>query len=264
MFEDKPLVIAGREFRSRLMVGTGKYDDPEVMRQALVASGAEIVTVAVRRLDLSQSAGRTVLDYIPEGMVLLPNTAGANTLDEALRIARLARAAGLASERNHNFVKLEVIGDNETLLPDVAATIEATRQLVAEGFCVLPYTNDDPVAAMRLVEAGAATVMPLGSFIGSGQGVLDPARLGLVRSRVTSVPVVVDAGIGAPSDAALAMEAGADAVLVNTAIARAGDPVLMAKAMKVGVEAGRAAHLAGRIPKQRLATPSSPTEGVPE
>jgi len=264
MFNDEPLIIAGREFRSRLMVGTGKFANNDIMREALAASGAEIVTVAVRRLDLKAAPGSSVLDYIPPGMILLPNTAGANTVDEALHIARLARAAGLASERNLNLIKLEVIGDNETLLPDVAATIEACRELAADGFVVLVYTNDDPVAAVRLVEAGAAAVMPMGSYIGSGQGVLDLGRLQLIRRRVTSVPVVVDAGIGAPSDASLAMETGYDAVLVNTAIARADDPVLMAKAMRMGVDAGRAAYLAGRIPRRAVASPSSPVTGVPK
>ncbi len=261
---DGPLRIAGHEFRSRLLVGTGKYESLEVMREALLASGAEIVTVAVRRLDLTSGPGRSVLDYIPGHMILLPNTAGATTVEEALRLARLARAAGLASERNHVFVKLEVIGDPQTLLPDVAATVEACRRLVAEGFAVLPYTNDDPVAAMRLVEAGASTVMPMGSFIGSGQGVLDPQRLAIIRQRVTAVPVIVDAGIGAPSDAALSMETGADAVLVNTAIAKARNPVLMAAAMRMGVEAGRAAYLAGRMSRLPVAAASSPTEGVPK
>lgn len=264
MVNDQPLRIAGHEFGSRLMVGTGKYETLDVMREALAASGSEIVTVAVRRLDLSAGPGKSVLDYIPGHMILLPNTAGAATVEEAVRIARLARAAGLASERNHGFLKLEVIGDSQTLLPDVAATIEACRLLVAEGFTVLPYTNDDPVAAIRLVEAGAATVMPMGSFIGSGQGVLDPDRLAIIRQRVTTVPVIVDAGIGAPSDAALSMETGADAVLINTAIARARDPVLMAEAMRLGVQAGRAAYLAGRMPRSGSAAASSPTEGVPK
>jgi thiazole synthase len=256
-------MIAGHGFGSRLMVGTGKYDSLETMRDALTASGAEIVTVAVRRLDLSRPGGPTMMDYIPEHFVLLPNTAGATTIGEALRLARLARAAGLAGERNYNFVKLEVIGDQETLLPDVIATVEACRQLVAEGFAVLPYTNDDPVAAIRLVEAGASAVMPMASPIGSGQGFLDLARIELIRRRVPGVPLVVDAGIGAPSDAALAMEAGADAVLVNTAIARAKNPVLMAEAIRLGVQAGRAAYLAGRIPKVGYARPSSPQEGLP-
>jgi len=263
MPKDSPLVIAGHEFGSRLMVGTGKYSDLEVMRQALNASGSEIVTVAVRRLDLGSPGGPAIMDYIPDHFVLLPNTAGATTAGEAIRLARLARAAGLANDQNYNFIKLEVIGDEETLLPDVAATVEACKRLVADGFTVLPYTNDDPVTAVRLVEAGAATVMPMASPIGSGQGFLDVARIELIRRKVPGVPLVVDAGIGAPSDAALAMEAGADAVLVNTAIARARDPVMMAEAMKLGVEAGRTAFLAGRIPKVGYARPSSPKEGLP-
>ncbi|HBT47872.1 MAG TPA: thiazole synthase [Peptococcaceae bacterium] len=250
------LVIAGREFNSRLMVGTGKYSSMEIMQKAIEASGAEIVTVAVRRLNLG-SREPSLLDYLDlKKITLLPNTAGAYTVDEAVRLARLAREAGLS-----DMIKLEVIGDEETLLPDPVATIEATRILVQEGFIVLPYTTQDPVVARRLVEVGAATVMPLGSPIGSGQGLPNFEHIKLIIDRV-NVPVIVDAGIGAPSDAALAMEIGADACLINTAIAQAKDPVLMAEAMKLAVEAGRKGFLAGRIPKKTYATPSSPTEGM--
>ncbi|GFN22593.1 thiazole synthase [Thermanaeromonas sp. C210] len=250
------LVIAGREFNSRLMVGTGKYSSMEVMQKAIEASGAEIVTVAVRRLNLGSNEP-SILDYLDlKKITLLPNTAGAYTVDEAVRLARLAREAGLS-----DMIKLEVIGDEETLLPDPVATIEATRILVQEGFIVLPYTTQDPVVARRLVEAGAATVMPLGSPIGSGQGLPNFEHIKLIIDRV-NVPVIVDAGIGAPSDAALAMEIGADACLINTAIAQARDPVLMAEAMKQAVEAGRKGFLAGRIPKRPYASPSSPTEGM--
>ncbi|QGP92442.1 Thiazole synthase [Neomoorella glycerini] len=253
---DDKLVIAGREFNSRLMVGTGKYATMELMQQAIAASGAEIVTVAVRRINL-QSPGPSLLDYLDlQKITLLPNTAGATTVDEAVRLARLAREAGLS-----DMIKLEVIGDQETLLPDPVATIEATRILVQEGFIVLPYTTQDVVVARRLVEAGAATVMPLGSPIGSGQGLPNFDAIKLIIDRV-NVPVVVDAGIGAPSDAALAMEIGASACLINTAIAEARDPVLMAAAMRQAVIAGRMSYLAGRIPKKTYASPSSPTAGM--
>lgn len=250
------LVIAGRTFRSRLMVGTGKYPDFEVMREALARSGAEVVTVAVRRVDLS-GRGPNLLDHIDRSRYfLLPNTAGCHTVEDAVRVARLAREAGLG-----DWVKLEVIGDERTLLPDPVATLEAARLLLEEGFVVLPYTSDDHVVARRLWELGCATVMPFGSPIGSGQGVLDVRRIRRIRETVP-VPVVVDAGLGAPSDAALAMEIGADAVLVNTAIACAGRPPLMAEAFRLAVEAGRAGFLAGRIPRREEASPSSPLEGV--
>lgn len=253
------LVIAGREFRSRLMVGTGKYPSFEVMQAAIEASGAEVVTVAVRRVPLGNSGGaKTLLDYIDRNRYfILPNTAGCFNVEDAVRIARLARAAGLT-----NWVKLEVLADEETLYPDPVATIEAARILVEDGFVVLPYTTDDLSVARRLVEVGCATVMPLGSAIGSGQGVPNFDRVRLIKERV-SVPVVVDAGIGAPSDAALAMEAGADAVLINTAIAKAQDPVLMAEAMKLGVAAGLSGYRAGRIPRRNVGAASSPTEGIP-
>ncbi|MCL6513848.1 MAG: thiazole synthase [Alicyclobacillus sp.] len=255
---DDALTIAGRRFSSRLMVGTGKYPNFAVMREALDASGAEIVTVAVRRVNLD-AREESLLAYIDtDRYFLLPNTAGCHTAEEAVRTARLARAAGLS-----NWVKLEVIPDDGTLLPDPVATLEAAEQLVREGFVVLPYTTDDHIVARRLVEIGCATVMPYGSAIGTGQGLPDPDRLKRVIDAVNGrVPVVIDAGIGAPSDAALAMELGADAVLINTAIAKAGDPVTMARAMRLAVEAGRMAYRAGRIPKSEVPSPSSPTVGV--
>lgn len=250
------LVIAGRAFRSRLMVGTGKYADHDRMVAALAASGAEVVTVAVRRVNLN-APGKTLLDYIDRGRYfILPNTAGCYTVEDAIRVARLAREAGLS-----NWVKLEVLGDEHTLLPDPVATIEAARRLVEEGFVVLPYTSDDHVVARRLVEAGCATVMPFGSPIGSGQGLLDFRRIRRIKESVP-VPVVVDAGIGAPSDASLAMEVGADAVLINTAIACAQNPPLMAEAFRLAVEAGRMGFLAGRIPRREEASASSPGQGT--
>ncbi|MCL6598678.1 MAG: thiazole synthase [Alicyclobacillus macrosporangiidus] len=252
------LVIAGRIFRSRLMVGTGKYRTFEEMRQALDASGAEIVTVAVRRVNLDERE-ESLLAYIDlDRYFLLPNTAGCHTAEEAVRTARLARAAGLS-----NWVKLEVIPDDGTLLPDPVATIEAAKVLVEEGFVVLPYTTDDHTVAKRLLDIGCATIMPYGSAIGTGQGLPNPERLKRIIDLVGGrVPVVIDAGIGAPSDAALAMELGAEAVLVNTAIAKADDPVAMARAMALGVEAGRMAYRAGRIPKSDVPSPSSPMEGL--
>jgi thiazole synthase len=252
------LTIAGREFTSRLFIGTGRYASPEQTVAALDASGTQLVTVAIRRLDLDNPDARTELDYIDWSRYsVLPNTAGCGTVEEALFTARLGR-----SVTNSNWVKLEVIPDPKYLLPDPIATLRAAEQLIAEGFVVLPYIHADPVLAKHLEEAGCATVMPLGSAIGSGQGLLtlDEIRIIIENARV---PVVVDAGIGAPSDAALSMEVGADAVLVNTAIARAQDPVRMAGAIRKGVEAGREAFLAGRIPAQRHAVASSPTAGVP-
>ncbi len=251
------LKIGTREFHSRLMLGTGKYDNFEVMRASLQASGAEIITVALGRLDLSNSHQPGLLDYIdPRRYTILPNTAGCKTAEEALRVARLAEALGLP-----RWVKLEVIPDPRYLLPDPIATLEATKVLVKEGFDVLPYINADPVLAQRLQDAGAATVMPLGSPIGSGQGLLNLPQIQIIIEQAR-VPVVVDAGIGAPSDAALAMELGADACLINTAVARAKEPERMAYAMKLGMEAGRAAFLAGRIPRQSHATASSPQMGL--
>src|SRR5229473_350891 len=247
------VVIAGIELRSRLFLGTGKYADNETMLAALEASGCELVTVALRRLDLDHPNKKTILDVIDwKRYRMLPNTAGCRTAEEAIRIARLARSMGLS-----DWVKLEVIPDPRYLFPDPEETLKAARVLVAEGFQVLPYINADPVLAKKLEELGTVTVMPLGSPIGSGQGLqtLEQIRIIIEEARV---PVVVDAGIGVPSDAALAMELGADAVLVNSAIALARDPVLMAEAIKVGVEAGRKAYLAGRIPKRGDASPSSP------
>ncbi len=252
-----PLIIAGREFRSRLIVGTGKYKSGEETRQAIEASGAEMVTVAVRRVNLDRSR-ESLLDFIdPRRFFLLPNTAGCYTADEAIRAARLGREVGLS-----DWVKIEVIGDQRTLYPDVQATIEATRVLVREGFTVLPYTSDDIVVAQRLLEAGASAIMPLGAPIGSGMGIQNMANLQILREMITTVPLIVDAGVGTASDAALAMELGADAILMNSGIANAREPVLMAEAMQHAVLAGRAAFLAGRMPKKLYASASSPVEGV--
>jgi thiazole synthase len=252
-----PLRIADRTFTSRLIIGTGKYPSNPVMVQAHDASGAEMVTVAVRRVNISDRSRESMLDFIDtDRYFILPNTAGCYTADEAVRTARLAREAGLS-----NWVKLEVIGDEKTLFPDNEALIEATRVLVREGFVVLPYTTDDPVVCRKLEDAGAAAVMPLGAPIGSGLGIQNQNNLRIIRE-FSRVPVVVDAGVGTASDAALAMELGADAVLMNTAIAGAKDPVQMARAMRLAVEAGRLAYLAGRIPRRLYANASSPLEGV--
>ena len=251
------LTIAGRSFRSRLIVGTGKYSSHAVMQQAHEASGAEMVTVAVRRVNISDRSRESLLDYVDTSRItLLPNTAGCYTADEAIRTARLGREAGLS-----NWVKLEVIGDELTLFPDNAALIEATRVLVKEGFVVLPYTTDDPVVCRKLEEAGAAAVMPLGAPIGSGLGIQNPNNLRIIRE-FARVPVIVDAGVGTASDAAVAMELGADGVLMNTAIAGAADPVRMARAMRLAVEAGRLAFTSGRIPRRLYANASSPVEGM--
>ena len=252
-----PLTIAGKTFTSRLIVGTGKYKDGKETATAIEASGAEMVTVAVRRVNLDRGK-ESLLDYIdPKKYFLLPNTAGCYTADEAIRAARLGREVGLS-----DWVKIEVIGDQKTLYPDVAATVEATRVLVKEGFTVLPYTSDDIVIAKRLIDAGAAAIMPLGAPIGSGMGIQNVATIRILREMITEVPLVVDAGVGTASDATVAMELGADAVLMNTAIANAQDPILMAQAMKHAVIAGRSAYLAGRMPKKLYATASSPLEGV--
>lgn len=252
------LTIAGREFRSRLIVGTGKYRSFPEMAQCHQASGAEMVTVAVRRVNLTDRSKESLLDYIDrEKFFILPNTAGCYTADEAIRTARLAREVGLS-----NWIKLEVIGDEKTLFPDNAGLLEATRVLVGEGFVVLPYTNDDLVNARRLIEAGAAAVMPLGAPIGSGMGIQNLANLRILREMIDAVPLIVDAGVGTASDAAIAMELGFDGVLMNTAIAAAEDSVKMAVAMKLAVEAGRLAWLAGRMPKKLYATASSPLTGV--
>ncbi len=252
------LVIAGRAFRSRLIVGTGKYRSHAEMARAHEASGAEMITVAVRRVNLTDRSKESLLDYVDRTKYfLLPNTAGCYNADEAIRAARLGREVGLA-----NWVKLEVIGDPDTLFPDTEQLIAATRALVKEGFVVLPYTNDDLIAARKLIDAGAAAVMPLGAPIGSGMGIQNPANLGILREKITQVPLIVDAGVGTASDAAVAMELGADGVLMNTAIAEAQDTVLMAEAMRHAVEAGRKAHLAGRMPKKLYASASSPLSGV--
>ena len=252
-----PLIIAGRAFSSRLVVGTGKYPSHPIMKAAHDASGTEMVTVAVRRVDLSATGSESLLSYIDTSRIfLLPNTAACYTADDAVRTARLAREAGLS-----NWIKLEVIGDERTLFPDTEALVAATRTLVKEGFIVLPYTNDDPIVCRKLEDAGAAAVMPAGAPIGSGLGIQNPNNLLIIKEQ-SSVPVIVDAGVGTASDAAIAMELGADAVLMNTAIAGAQDPVLMAGAMRRAVEAGRMAFLAGRIAKKRYATASSPIDGT--
>ena len=254
---DQPLSVGGREFRSRLMVGTGKYRDHATMTQALEASGAEVVTVAVRRVDLDRRNEQGILHHLDTArFFLLANTAGCYTADDAIRCARLARAAGF-----NEFVKLEVIGDRETLLPDTQGLLEAARTLAREGFRVLAYTNDDLVTALRLEDAGCAAVMPLASPIGSGLGLLNPYTVRLIKRRL-SVPVVVDAGVGTASDACVTMEQGVDGILMNTALADARDPVLMAHAMRLAVDAGRAAFLAGRMPRREVAVPSSPTTGL--
>lgn len=254
---DAPLIIAGREFSSRLILGTGKYRNSEEMLGAFEAANAEMITVALRRIDFDDPKSRSILEDVDwKRYTILPNTAGCQTADEAVRVARLARSMGLS-----DWVKLEVIPDPKYLLPDPVGTLEAAETLVNEGFTVLPYINADPVLAKRLQEVGTATVMPLASPIGSGQGMPDYRQIQIIIEQAT-VPVVVDAGIGAPSDAALAMEIGADACLVNTAIAKAANPAAMAKAMRMGLDAGRLAYIAGRIPKLAYASASSPLEGV--
>ena len=252
------LRIAGREFRSRLIVGTGKYRSFQEMQRCHEASGADMVTVAVRRVNLTDRSKESLLDYIDRARIfILPNTAGCYTADDAVRTAMLAREVGLS-----NWIKLEVIGDEKTLFPDNAGLLEATRILVKEGFVVLPYTNDDVVNARKLMDAGAAAVMPLAAPIGSGMGVQNPANLRILREMIKDVPMIVDAGVGTASDAAIAMELGADGVLMNTAIAAAEDAVKMARAMNLAVEAGRLAWEAGRMPKKLYAAASSPLAGV--
>src|SRR5712691_1377513 len=252
------LIIAGREFYSRLIVGTGKYRSFQEMARCHAASGAEVVTVAVRRVNLTDKSKESLLDYIDRSkFFILPNTAACYTADEAIRTARLGREVGLS-----HWVKLEVIGDQKTLFPDNQGLIEATRVLVKEGFVVLPYTNDDLVNAKRLIDAGAAAVMPLGAPIGSGLGIQNLTNLRIMREMIHQVPLIVDAGVGTASDAAIAMELGFDGVLMNTAIAAAEDSVGMATAMKLGVEAGRYAYLAGRMPRKLYAAASSPMAGV--
>ncbi|HLF57390.1 MAG TPA: thiazole synthase [Thermoanaerobaculia bacterium] len=260
--EVEPFVLAGRSFRSRLILGTGKYKDFDTMAAALDASGTEIVTVALRRVNLDElrdRRGGSLIDRIdPERYLLLPNTAGCSTAAEAIRTARLARELG-----GWNWVKLEVIGDPKTLFPDTQATLEAAKVLLAEGFVVLPYTNDDPIVAKRLEELGCPAVMPLAAPIGSGMGIRNRANLRIVLEQAT-VPVIVDAGVGTASDAAVAMELGADAVLMNTAVAEAREPVRMAHAMRLAIEAGWHARRAGRIPRRLYASASSPVDGLIE
>lgn len=254
--EDAPLVIGKHTFRSRLFVGTGKYDDLGVMREALEVSGTECVTVAVRRLELGVPKGKTLLDYLDtDRYVLLPNTAGCFTADDAVRTARLGREAGMS-----DLVKLEVLGDKDTLLPDPVGTVQAARTLVDEGFTVLCYTSDDPIVAKQLEDVGCAAVMPAGAPIGSGQGIQNANNLRIILERAT-VPILVDAGVGTASDVAIAMELGADGVLLNTGVAKAKDPVRMARAMKLACEAGRDAWCAGRMGKRLYASASSPMAG---
>ncbi len=254
---DPPLVIGGRTLTSRLLVGTGKYRSNAEMVQAIEASGADVVTVAVRRVDLDRTREEGMLYHLdPRRFFLLANTAGCYTADEAIRYARLAREAGF-----NEFIKLEVIGDRETLLPDTDGLLLATRTLVKEGFQVMAYTNDDLIMALRLEDAGAAAVMPLASPIGSGLGLLNPYSIRTIKQRL-KVPVLVDAGVGTASDACVTMEQGVDGILMNTAIAEATNAVAMAAAMRHAVEAGRLAYLAGRMPRREVAVPSSPTSGM--
>jgi len=254
---DTSFIVGEREFQSRLMVGTGKYPSNAVMVQAIEASGAEVVTVAVRRVDLDRTKDAGVLHHLdPARYFLLANTAGCYSADDAVRYARLARAAGF-----NEWVKLEVIGDQESLLPDTAGLLDATRVLAADGFKVMAYTNDDLITALRLEDAGAVAVMPLASPIGSGLGLLNPFAIRTIKHRL-SVPVIVDAGVGTASDACVTMEQGVDGILMNTGIAAAGDPVRMATAMRLAVEAGRLAHLSGRMPRREVAVPSSPIAGM--
>jgi thiazole synthase len=257
MMKDQPFVLAGRSFNSRLIIGTGKYRDFAETKAAVEESGAEIVTVAVRRVNITDGSKENLLDYVdPHRYQILPNTAGCYTVEEAVRTCRLAREAGVG-----DMVKLEVIGDPATLFPDVPATIEAARILVKEGFKVLPYITDDPVACLKLAELGCAAVMPLAAPIGSGMGIRNPYNLRIILEQA-SVPVIVDAGVGTASDASEAMELGCDGLLINSAIAGAKDPLAMARAMKLAIEAGRLAYLAGRIETKLYATASSPLAGI--
>ncbi|HZX61011.1 MAG TPA: thiazole synthase [Candidatus Methylomirabilis sp.] len=256
-FKDEPLRFGGKEFASRLIIGSSKYPDPATMQRAWETSGAKMITVAIRRMNLA--TGGSLLDYVDlSRYTLLPNTAGCYTAEEAIKTAVIAREMGLS-----DMIKLEVIGDERTLFPDTAGLVEATRVLVKDGFIVLPYTNDDPVVAKKLEDAGAAVVMPLGAPIGSGAGIRNPYNIKIILETVR-VPVIVDAGVGTASDAAVAMELGCHGVLMNTGIAQAKDPVAMAAAMRYAVEAGRLSYLAGRIPKKLYASASTPLEGMPE
>jgi thiazole synthase len=255
--ESDAFVIAGRIFKSRLIVGTGKYPSHQIMKEAHERSGTDMVTVAVRRIDLKAAKGESLIDFIDrKKIMILPNTADCYTVDEAVRTARLGREAGLS-----NWVKLELIGDKKTLFPDTAALVEATRILAKEDFVVLPYTNDDLIVARKLIDAGAAAIMPLGAPIGSGMGIQNVANMRILREMITEVPMIVDAGVGTASDATIAMELGADGVLMNTAIAQAKDPGTMAEAMNHAIKAGRLAYKAGRIQRKLYATASSPLEG---
>ena len=254
---DAPLVIAGRRYESRLILGTGKYKDLATMKKVLETSNCAMVTVAIRRVNLQERGENSFWSYLPAGLPILPNTAGCYNAQDAIRTARLAREL-----LQTDLIKLEVIGDQKTLFPDTLALLEATKILTNEGFVVLPYTNDDPIIAQKLLDAGAAAIMPLAAPIGSGLGIQNPTNLLFIREIVKGVPLIVDAGVGTASDAAVAMELGADGVLMNTAVAEAKNPLLMAQAMKQGVEAGRAAYLAGRMPKRQAASPSSPTQGI--
>ena len=252
-----PFVLAGKEYRSRLIVGTGKYKDFAETRRAIEASGAEIVTVAVRRVNVTDPNQENLLDYVdPKRYTILPNTAGCYTAAEAVRTCRLAREAGVGS-----LVKLEVIGDDKTLFPDIPGTLEAAKTLIDDGFTVLPYIHDDPISCKKLEDMGCAAVMPLAAPIGSGLGIRNPYNIRIILEHST-VPVIVDAGVGTASDAAVALEMGCDAVLMNTAIAAAKDPILMAEAMRLGIDAGRKAYLAGRMGKKLYATASSPLDGM--
>jgi thiazole synthase len=254
---DGPLVVGGRAFTSRLMVGTGKYADNPTMVRAIEASGAEVVTVAVRRVDLDRTKDEGILYHLdPKQFFLLANTAGCYTADDAMRYARLAREAGF-----NEYIKLEVIGDEETLLPDVVGLVDAATTLVREGFKVMAYTNEDLITALRLEDAGCAAVMPLASPIGSGLGMINPYTIRTIKRRLQA-PVIVDAGVGTASDACITMEQGVDGILMNTALAAADDPVAMATAMRMAVDAGRLAYLAGRMPRREIAIPSSPTTGM--
>ena len=257
-FMDNKLIIANREFNSRLIIGTGKYRTNEEMVDAFNRSGAEMITVAVRRVNITDRSQASLLDYIDlKKFAILPNTAGCYTAEEAIRTARLAREVGLS-----DWVKVEVIGDQKTLFPDNEATLEATRILVKEGFTVLPYFSDDLIMAKKLIDAGAAAVMPLAAPIGSGMGIQNPNNLRIMREQITAVPIIVDAGVGIASDACFAMELGIDGLLMNTAIAEAKDPGAMAEAMKLAITAGRLAYQAGRMPRKLYASASSPVEGV--
>ena len=252
-----PFVLAGKEYRSRLIVGTGKYKDLAETQRAIEASGAEIVTVAVRRVNITDPNRENLLDYVdPERYTILPNTAGCYTATDAVRTCRLAREAGVGS-----LVKLEVIGDDKTLFPDIPGTLEAAKTLIDDGFTVLPYIHDDPISCKKLEDMGCAAVMPLAAPIGSGLGIRNPYNIRIILERST-IPVIVDAGVGTASDAAVALEMGCDAVLMNTAIAAAQDPILMAEAMRLGIDAGRKAYLAGRMGKKLYATASSPLDGM--